>query len=366
MTRRLGALVALGTLLSAAAAQALSFALPDPGQAVSVPPPLRPGGPPQIGIELRVPGRVASRELVTVELGPEGAPVAVAARQRLIVHATGDYSFLIAAPATTVVRAPGSASVPGLRDVGILWQGFSDRRRVLASDAVLRPGPAAAGLPLRVELIRRPGGTLVRLVELARRRMTVVLGTAARGPLIQLDRRALRRLRHTRPLAGLLYVNSSDGRYGKLGIAAPLRISGVLAAGAWRRALHTTMGAGGPVQRDYLVPGAAPPRLRLRIAVPQVPAILPTPSAVARAPQPLLALESGLAAAAIANAYHRYLASPDALGPATATYLYRTTPRPTSFTVAAPRSPSHAPEIALAILAAIAALAGGARLWARS
>src|SRR6185503_18301657 len=140
------------------------FYLTSPYQSVAPPPPLGRGtSVPQRGTEVEIPGHVASRELVSVGIGPDGVPIRVTATQRLRIDGTGDYSFLVPAPATSVTRGPRSESLPGLRNVGIVWQGFSDRRRVVSATVTLRPRAAAAGLPLRVRLERRGGSTVIGL-----------------------------------------------------------------------------------------------------------------------------------------------------------------------------------------------------------
>jgi len=103
---------------------------------------------------LQVPlnGRLASSERVLVDALPAGDVVGVRVVQRLTLTGTGDYFLSVPGPVRDVRAAPGSESEPGFRRTGLLWQGFANRRRVLAADAELDPAAAAAALPLRLEL----------------------------------------------------------------------------------------------------------------------------------------------------------------------------------------------------------------------
>src|SRR3954447_22641670 len=130
------------------------------------PPPLpAPGSAVRTQSESRFIGHATSDELVAVGVRPDGTPVRVTATQRLDLRANGDYSFVIPAPATSIEPGPGTESQPGLRDLGIVWQGFANRRRVLAATVTLQPEAAAQGLPLRITVEPRAGRWLVRLVN---------------------------------------------------------------------------------------------------------------------------------------------------------------------------------------------------------
>lgn len=130
--------------------------------------------------------RLSGRQVVSVVVDDAGTPRRIRVRQRLLLEGTGDYSFTVPAPLLDVVAAPGSATVPGQRAGGIVWQGFLSERRVLAADATLRLG-AARALPIRLSLTttvdgsplapgeRRSGHVRVRLV------VRNVTGTAVQG-----------------------------------------------------------------------------------------------------------------------------------------------------------------------------------------
>jgi hypothetical protein len=123
--------------------------LPSPSQQLTASPPLTGSS---TAAEFRVPGRVDSRQEVSVGIGPDGAPVSVRDIERLVLNGKGDYSFIVPGPLTDVLPGPGTDSQPGFRTDAIVWQGFSPGRRVLAADARLRPKDAAASLPVRLSL----------------------------------------------------------------------------------------------------------------------------------------------------------------------------------------------------------------------
>jgi hypothetical protein len=153
--------LAVGALASGGAAAAPPAQLAQlPGaQALPQVPPLAPPQPPLVETP-RLRGSVADRQRVVVGMNADGTPNRVRVAQRLTVRALGDYTFLIPAPAVSVVAAPGSESQPGLRPNQIVWRGFSPRRKLLASTAELRLGDTGGALPLRVRvsgLPTRPG-----------------------------------------------------------------------------------------------------------------------------------------------------------------------------------------------------------------
>jgi hypothetical protein len=133
--------------------------LPSPAQQLTASPPLAGGTG---TAELRVPGRISSRQRVLVGVGPDGAPVSVRALQRLVLVGQGDYSFTIPGPLTDVLPGPGTESQPGFRRDAIVWQGFSPGRRVLAAEAALRVGDASASLPVRLSVRVTVGGHELR------------------------------------------------------------------------------------------------------------------------------------------------------------------------------------------------------------
>src|SRR4051812_35127053 len=136
--RRALLLGAFAALASAAAAHADTIALISPIAYSTPPPPLFATSTLEGGtVEFRLPGRVSARELVQAGLEDDGSVRAVVVTQRLVLTGTGDYSFLIPVAATSVGPTPDSQSQPGLRNLGIVWQGFSSKRRLLAARATL-------------------------------------------------------------------------------------------------------------------------------------------------------------------------------------------------------------------------------------
>jgi hypothetical protein len=151
---RAAALAGVAAAFAASAsspASARPLLLPSPTAPLDARVPLRSNAPPT---ELRLPlnARVTSRERVAAAVLADGTVVAVRVLQRLTLTGTGDYFFTVPAPLRDVRAGPGSQSEPGFRRSALIWQGFANRRRVLVADAELVPGPAAAALPLHLEL----------------------------------------------------------------------------------------------------------------------------------------------------------------------------------------------------------------------
>jgi hypothetical protein len=165
-------LAAAGIGAPAAAAAGTPVGLPSPSQQLTASPPLQGN----VGLaELRLPGRVSSRQRVLVGLGPDGAPVSIEAVQRLTLHGTGDYAFVVPAPLTDVGPAPGTDTQPGFRRDAIIWQGFSPGRRVLAAKATLRVHDARSSLPILVSLRATVDGLDLRSGERRSGRLAVDL-----------------------------------------------------------------------------------------------------------------------------------------------------------------------------------------------
>jgi hypothetical protein len=141
---------------AAAATAQTPVGLPSPTQQLTPSPPLQGN----IGLsELRIPGRVSSRQVVFVGLDATGAPVSVGATQRLTLSGKGDYSFVVPAPLEDVLPAEGTDSQPGFRKDAIVWQGFSPGRRVLGARVKLRLRATAPSLPVRVSVETKVGGS---------------------------------------------------------------------------------------------------------------------------------------------------------------------------------------------------------------
>jgi hypothetical protein len=282
----------------------------------------------------------------------------------------GDYSFVIPAPLLDVVAAPGSQSEPGQRNTGIVWQGFSSGRRVLAARASLEPLAAERGLPLDVKIERRGDSTVVRLLDLAQRRVQVTAGSATAARMEPVRRRIERGLAAPDrvDLSRTVIVDGSPTGTTSFLADLPLRVRGTITVpGRPPVRVSTLLGNGRPLSQTVTLPGTAPPRLSLRVDALSPRELLPSAAELARAKDPLRLLQVNLARMALANQYAQLLASPDPLGINRASYVYRT--------AAAPKPPpavtqseggSDTLAIVLAAVLGGAALVGLALLWARS
>jgi len=391
------AAAALAALLApgaAAPARTEPAQLPSPSLPLTPEPPLTSGA--QL-LEQRIPGRLRSRERISVDAAPDGAVSGVTVRQLLTVKGSGDYSFAVAAPVLAVDRAPGSESDPGQREGAVLWQGFSAGRRVLGADARLEPAAAAPSLPLRVH-VARVGPRTVR-VSIANRTATRVDSFAARAvpgsvaAALDAIRGDLRAGRASG--AQSIELLPPLGRARRIA-AAPLAVRAAvgLPAGATLEAADglTAHTAGRRVEARGTLGGGAVATLTLR--VPQQLRRLPTVDVAAAPVQPtaLLApprgfsswraaaragaaatrgeafLDRALAAAlsvARVHQYDQFLVNPDPQGASTATYRYRIVDRPAA--VAAPPLPEQedgsGAETAIVLALLAAGLLGGVIAW---
>ena len=109
-------------------------------------------------VETRLPGSVNDREEVAVGLGADGAPMAVAVSQVLKLRGLGDFVFKVPGPAGDVEALPGSSNQPGLRAGAVLWQGFSPGTKTLAARVELDPKLEQDRLPLRFAIQGTVGG----------------------------------------------------------------------------------------------------------------------------------------------------------------------------------------------------------------
>ncbi len=361
----------LGALLAAAGARAGTITLLSPIAPLQPPPPLIKGTssletPTEVGFF----GQLRNRERVVVGLEDDGSAASVVVTQRILISRKGDFSFIIPAPATSVVPGPGTQAQPGLRDVGIVWQGFSAGRRVLAATATLSLTEAESGLPLSISV--RPVGddTAVTLANIARRPVTYESGTASlaavQGALVQfLD---LQRQAGQGAISGILDVNGTPAGQVTTTATAPLRVRGTISVPG-RKPVNVAalLGDDGSIQRTITLSGSVSPKIELRVDLLPALEILPRRGELAGAANPVTALQQALARTALSWQFRRYLDSPDLLGPSTTTYVYRTLARrATVAPVAARRSSDNTLAIVLAATLGGSALLGLAVLWARS
>jgi hypothetical protein len=359
-------------LYAAKGASAEPISLLSPVAPLNPPPPLFRGASPiEAQFETRFPGRLRNEERVVVGLEQNGAPASVVVTQRFVIARTGDFFFIVPAPATSVVPAPGSQAQPGHRELGIVWQGFANRRRVLVSTATLSVPEAKTGLPLRVSIVPKGDGAVVILENVARRPVTYVSGSVPLGAV----RDAAVRLRDAQrkagegAISGILAVEGKPGRQVTTTATAPLRLRGTIAVpGGKPVSVGSVLGNGRPLQRMITLSGREPPQIELHVDLLDPLELLPRPDDLAQARNPLAALQAALASTALSWQFRRYLDSPDALGPSSTTYLYRTLPRHPAARARPERRSGSGDTLAIVLAATLggAALLGLAVLWARS
>ena len=342
-----------------------------PTASTTPPPPL--AGQTAVGAvvqETRFPGRLTNDERVDVGLAADGSPVLVVVTQRLVIARPGDFSFTVPAPATSVVAAPGSQAAPGLRYLGIVWQGFSAGRRVLAARATLKREAASAGLPLRVSVERQGGRVSVRLANVAVRKTLLATGTASTAAVrdaVDRVRAAQRRAGDAAPVAAVLEVSGTPSGQDESTVVAPLRVRGTITVPG-RRPLPVSqvLGNGRPLTRTISVAGRALPTIALRVELLDPLELLPTPREAASSPDPVSTLQHALGSVALSWQYRHFLASPDRLGPSRTVYAYRTLAH-TPVAVQLSRDAGGGDGTLVIVLVATlgaAVLVGGVVLWA--
>ncbi|HVD25926.1 MAG TPA: hypothetical protein VNB86_08020 [Gaiellaceae bacterium] len=340
------ALIALALPATAAARTAL---LPSPTTPLDTKLPL---GASAAGVPPLLPAnaRVSSRQIVSVDVLADGTVVAVRVRHVLTLLGTGDFFFQVPAPARDARAAPGSQGEPGLRQGAVLWQGFANRRRVLAADMELDPAAAAPALPLRLELrdrvlvLRNATAVRARGFSAAARPAQIrrVLAGIARRPTEQPS------VQLTGPVRGRSVV-----------VDAPLRVVGSVGGSRFERLL------GGPASTTARIPAREGARVRL-VAEPVrlVPETRPPRSATGS--ELVFLATKGLLRLARTFQYNAFLAGPGVGAPPRTTYVYRTvTPRPS---VQPPASDDDwGLPLALLLGAAIVVASGGLVVaWAHS
>ena len=322
----------VAALAQTVAAGAATIALPSPNTPGPAPPPL--AGGPQLSAEpgeVRVPGSLDNAEAVRVGLAQDGTPVSVVVVQQLSIRGLGDFRFVVPAPAVAVVPADGSQSLPGLRQAGIVWQGFSPGRRLLGARITLRPTQAVAGLPLRISVERRGGVTRVRLENRTARQFAITRGSAplpALQAVLARTRRELgRELAAGRPLPVVLEQVEGRATVQRIvPIDSPLHVTGTIAVADGRTAVvDATLGGAYPRSRVVALRGDGRVTIALDAAFERDRRrLLPTAHELASSSDPLLTLQTALARTAVALQFQQYLASPTPGGASTTTYGYAT------------------------------------------
>jgi hypothetical protein len=362
------AAVGAWTLVVAGPAGATPIVLPSPAALVTPPPPLISGTTPlESEQELRFPGHIGNVERVIVGLRSDGSASSVVVTQRLLISQVGDYSFTIPAPVLSVEPGPGTQSEPGQRNTGIVWQGFSSGKRVLAARASLDPLAAERGLPLSIQVERRGGATVVRVIDIARRRITVTRGSAPFArlrPLLHGLRVAVQAPDRT-ALTRTLQVDGVSRGAATIVVDAPIRVRGEITAAGRRVPVSWMLGGGRPLVREVTIPGDVTPRLDLAADLLSSLELLPADDGL-----DLRRLQVALARVALSAQYDQYLASPDQLGQNESRYVFRTAAE-----AAATAPPQLRPasggggDVLAIVLASVlggAALLGLVVLWAHS
>jgi hypothetical protein len=338
--------------------------LPWPPEVLPQEPPLAPETQGPLPLSPRFLRRVSNRERVVVGLEADGTPNSVRVQQTLVLNRLGDYVFAIAAPVSSVLPGPGTHSPPGQRTNQILWQGFSPGKRVLAALADLRLDASAPSLPVEVHV--QPAGTGTAVIVENVTGVTAKSYTADVEPvgLSQVVGRIRTAIRRNLSAEGLNVEVSGEQRPVEVRVAAPLRVSGTVRAGATSRRFSALLDGIRRRELRVIVPGHQPPKISMRVRTAAVPDDL-GPSQDART-QLAEAIKLELTYAR-KRQYDQFIASPDTTGHSSTTYVYRTAPRPAA---AAPLesggSGSNAMGwIALAVVLT-AAIPVAAVLWARS
>jgi hypothetical protein len=393
------AVVAVGALSPAAFGQGLAQ-LPSPTAALDAKLPL---GSQSAPVQLPPSAQVVGRQEVLVRVTAGGEVVSVRVLQSLTLAGTGDYFFVVPAPLRDVRAGPGSQAEPGLRRNGILWQGFSNRRRVLVADAELAARAAASALPLELELRAAVDGRPLRggvrrsgrlTLALRLRNATAVPAQAfsARASRAEvetvLDRVAASAERATQPEDIVLHV-AGPVQPRRVLADAPLRVRGEIrlpassATGLVPRGATVERRAGRLVVRfERLVGGPAPGTANVTLsgdvrdaaapvatltADPErlLPELAPAARPQATDERVLLAARSLLRLARVAQ-YDEFLSNPLPGGRSSTLYRFRTVD--VRQPVGAQASPGGGTDVVGWLVAGAALLlgAGLAVLWAHS
>jgi hypothetical protein len=364
--------------------------LPSPTQPLDSKVPLRSSSTPSQLQQLPLNARVDSREHMIVDALAEGTVVGVQVLQRLTLVGTGDYFFTVPAPLLDVRPGPGSQAEPGFRRSAVVWQGFANRRRVLAADAKLDPGRVAEALPLRLELRATVDGRPLERNERRSGRLLLELRlrntTAVRAPMVSARpvragdvRRIVARIasqvrKGESPGQPTLEVEGPAATRNVV-VDAPLVIAGEVRLPA--RGLDGAAVSGGSLVRR---PGGVAVRFRLVLAGPgRSSATIRLSASVRDAASPQAALtadpsavaalsteDAGLLLLRLARVrqYDAFLANPAAAGSVHAVYRFRTVDAPTA-AVSEPASDDGSLVLpAVVLVLGIAGASGLVVLWA--
>jgi hypothetical protein len=391
--RRVLPAIAVAALLAPAAALAdvQQVLLPGPTPYPTPSPPLVTGGtPPWATLTFKIHSSTDQR--VHSGVDDHGRVVSVRALERLRLTGTGDYLIVVSAPVIDVSMAPGSQSEPGQRRGQILWSGFSSKRRLLASDAELRPGPVRPYLPLRLEA-QREGDRYELVVRNATTTPEVAFqGTGVPKELAALLDRTRRDSLARRPLRpAYVTINGPiSQRPSKARIAAPLRVAGRLhfpsapstASGATLDGrivrFSFVLGDRQPLTHRIEVSGGGEPKLHLEARPDAVVRGLTPPggagtwsAAVARDPLPADGLLQRLIETRMelvrSDQFQGFLSNPDQLGQDRTVYVYETGAAPQAVAASTSSSSGGGPLVWILAVGGSVLAAGAALVtWAHS
>jgi len=292
--------------------------------------------------------RIRSDIRVHISILRSGAPFAVTADQRLTVGIKGDYYLTIGASLLGVEALPGSDATPGFRSTAIVWEGFNPDRRVLGARAKLVPGPAAAALPLRIEV--RDGATT--FVNTTPATVAAFTAGAEPAPLLHYIRQLRRAAVLELPLPQGTTTLTSPARATQARVVVPLLVRGTVG----KRRLHAR------VLGRFTVPATG------KVAVSVEPQLPAAERLTGLSGRQLFARATTLTlTVARVRQFERFLANPDLEGPSRTVYVYRTAV-PRHEAVAVPPAPRGRDWTATILVAAglLLAAAAGLAVWTRA
>jgi hypothetical protein len=292
--------------------------------------------------------RIRSDIRVHVSILRGGAPFAVTADQTLLVRIKGDYYLTIGASLLGVEPLPGSDATPGFRSTAIVWEGFNPLRRTLGARAKLVLGPAAAALPLRIEV--HDGATT--FVNTTAATVAAFTADADSAPLLRYMRQLRRAARLDLPLPQGTTTLTSAARTKRVRVVVPLLVRGTV--GGHR--VHAR------VLGRLVVPATGKVTVSVEPQLPAAERLTGLSGRQALADATTLALT-----VARVHQFERFLANPDPEGSSTTVYVYRTAV-PHRVAVAVQPAPSGRDWTATILVTAGLLLAAAAALavWARA
>jgi hypothetical protein len=292
--------------------------------------------------------RIRSDIRVHVSVLPTGAPFAVTADQRLGVRIKGDYYLTIGASLLGVQPLPGSDTTPGFRSTAIVWEGFNPLRRTLGARAKLVLGPAAAALPLRIEV--HDGATT--FVNTTATTVAAFTADAHSATLLRYMRQLRRAALLDLPLPQGTTTLTSAARTTHVRVVVPLLVRGTVGG---RRVRARVVG-----RLTVPTTGQVSVSVEPRLSAPEELTGLSGRQALADATKLALTV-------ARAHQFESFLANPDPEGSSTTVYTYRTAvPHRVAVAVQPARSGRNWTATILVAAGLVLAAAAALAVWARA